>query len=71
MTNTSGTALDITELRRPLIEEEVVEISILLPGWQASFLETLAHQHGLTAGAMVRHLLRDFLAAVPASTARS
>jgi hypothetical protein len=70
MTNGSGTALGVTELRGPLVGEEVVEIPILLPGWQASFLETLAHQRGLTAAAMVRHLLRDFLAEMPASSAR-
>ncbi len=45
----------------PLRGVEVVEIPLLLPGWQASVLETVAHQRGLTAGAMVRHLLHDFL----------
>jgi hypothetical protein len=45
----------------PLLEGDVVEIPLLLPGWQASVLERVAHQRGLTAGAMVRHLLHDFL----------
>jgi hypothetical protein len=47
----------------PLSEEDVVELPLLLPGWQVSKLETVAHQRGLTAAEMVRHLLRDFLRA--------
>lgn len=50
----------------PSIEGDVVELSVLLPGWQASKLETVAHQRGLTAAAMVRYLLRDFLNLAPA-----
>jgi hypothetical protein len=50
------------EIGAPLLDGEVVEIPLLLPGWQASALETVAHEHGLTAGAMVRHLVRDFIA---------
>jgi hypothetical protein len=47
------------------VEGEVVEISLLLPGWEVSILEMVAHQRGLTTGAMVRHLVRDFLVDVP------
>lgn len=61
MSDRFGTLLPVEEPSTPLIEEDVVEIPLLLPGWQASVLETVAHQRGLTAGAMVRHLLRDFL----------
>jgi hypothetical protein len=39
---------------------EVVEIPVLLPGWQAMALEDAAHLRGLTAGEMLRHLLSDF-----------
>ncbi len=46
-------------------ETEVVELPILLPGWQATKLETVAHQRGLTAAAMVRNVLRDFLTVTP------
>ena len=70
MTTYSGRALCVEEPAKPLMEEEVVEIPILLPGWQASFLETLAHQRGLTAGAMVRHLLHDFLTTMPVASGR-
>jgi hypothetical protein len=43
-------------------EGEVVEVSLLLPGWQVSALEKAAHQRGLTAAAMVRNLIREFIA---------
>lgn len=49
----------------PSIEGDVVELPLLLPGWQVTRLETVAHQRGMTAAAMVRHLLRDFLALAP------
>jgi hypothetical protein len=41
---------------------DVVEIPVLLPGWQALALEDAAHDRGLTAGEMLRHLLTDFFA---------
>jgi hypothetical protein len=41
--------------------EEVVEVPLLLPGWQISALEKEAHDRGLTAGEMVRVVLRDFI----------
>jgi hypothetical protein len=44
-------------------EAEVIEVPLLLSGWQMSALEWAAHSHGLTTGEMVRQLLRDFLAA--------
>jgi hypothetical protein len=48
-----------TEFDMP--EADVVEIPLLLAGWQVSALETAAHDRGLTAAEMVRHVLRDFL----------
>jgi len=50
-----------------LQESEVIEVPLLLPGWQMSALERVAHKHGLTAGEMVRHLLRDFFAGTQAA----
>jgi len=41
---------------------EVIEVPLLLPGWQVSALASAAHDRGLTAGEMVRHLLSDFIA---------
>jgi hypothetical protein len=61
MSEQASAALAVEEPRAGLMEEEVVEIPLLLPGWQASVLETVAHQRGLTAAAMVRHLLGDYL----------
>jgi hypothetical protein len=43
-------------------ENEVVEVSLLLPGWQVTALESAAHDRGVTVAEMVRALLRDFLA---------
>ena len=51
----------VEEPSTPPLEGEVVELPLLLPGWQMSKLEKVAHQHGMTTAAMVRHLLRDFL----------
>jgi hypothetical protein len=44
-----------------LQNSEIVEVPILLHGWQFSALEKEAHVRGLTAAEMVRHLLDDFL----------
>lgn len=47
---------------RPDLEAgDVVEVPLLLPGWQVSALEEAAHDRGLTAGEMVRQLVRQFL----------
>jgi hypothetical protein len=61
MSDSACTPLGEELMRTPSLGEDVVEISLLLPGWQASVLETVAHQRGVTAAAMVRHLLHDFL----------
>jgi hypothetical protein len=50
-----------TETEFDMPEADVVEIPLLLAGWQVSALETAAHDRGLTAAEMVRHVLRDFL----------
>jgi hypothetical protein len=58
-----SSVLDDPESRPALTEGDVVEVPLLLPGWQMSALEREAHQRGLTAAAMVRNLIRDFIAA--------
>jgi hypothetical protein len=45
----------------PPLDGDVVEISLFLPGWQASCLERKASSLGLTAGQMMRRLLGRFL----------
>ncbi len=42
--------------------DEVLEIPLLMTGWQVTALATAAHRRGQTAGEMVRDLLREFLA---------
>jgi hypothetical protein len=53
--------LEMAETCQSHLEEDVVEVPFLLPGWQVSALETAAHQRGQTAAQMVRNLVRDFL----------
>jgi hypothetical protein len=45
---------------------DVVEVPLLLEGWQMSALERAAYLRGLTAAEMVRQLLREFIAEQPA-----
>lgn len=42
-----------------LSEDEVVELAFLLPDWQVSALEAMAHGRGLTTGQMLRHILGE------------
>lgn len=44
---------------------EIVEVPLLLPGWQMSALERAAYLRGITAAEMVRQLLREFIADQP------
>jgi hypothetical protein len=57
-------AVGLKESRGP--EEAVVEVGLLLSGQQLAALEAAAHQRGLTAGGLVRHLIREFLGAASA-----
>jgi hypothetical protein len=41
-------------------DSEMVELSVLLPSWQADALESAAENQGLTTAQMVRVLIRDF-----------
>jgi hypothetical protein len=40
---------------------DVMEISVLLPGWQMAALEAAARDRGLTAGQIVRRIIRDYV----------
>lgn len=44
-----------------LADRDVVEVPLLLPTWQVAALATAAQDRGLTAGEMLRNLLRDFI----------
>jgi hypothetical protein len=52
-----------------MLESDVVEIPLLLTDREVTALETAAHDRGLTAAEMVRHVLRDFLSATRRSSA--
>jgi len=46
-------------------DEEVVELSLLLPRWQILALEETAHRWGMTTGQMIRKLLAEALPTLP------
>jgi hypothetical protein len=39
------------------IDDEIVELALLLPRWQAEALEEAAHSRGITTGQMLRKLI--------------
>jgi hypothetical protein len=47
-----------SEFRR--VDEEMVELSLLIPSSQAKSLEQEARRRGISAGELIRHLIRDF-----------
>jgi hypothetical protein len=49
---------DSREIAR--FDNEMVELSVLLPSWQADALESAAQDQGLTTAQMVRVLIRNF-----------
>ena len=51
-------------------DQEVVELHLLLPRYQADELEAVAHRRGMTTGQMLRRVIGEMLAAQPV-TARS
>jgi hypothetical protein len=42
------------------LDEQMVELSMLLPSSQAAPLEREAHRRGVTPGQLVRSIIRDF-----------
>jgi hypothetical protein len=47
-------------------DQEVVELPLLLPRWQAVELEAAARRRGMTTGQMIRRVIGDMLASQPA-----
>lgn len=47
-------------------DQEVVELPLLLPRWQAVELEAAARRRGMTTGQMIRRVIGDMLATQPA-----
>ncbi|MCI0702601.1 MAG: hypothetical protein L0241_16075 [Planctomycetia bacterium] len=48
-------------------DQEVVELALLLPLWQAVELEATARRRGMTTGQMLRRVIGELLASQPAS----
>jgi hypothetical protein len=48
------------------LDSEMVELSLLMPQWQVEALEAAARGRGLTAGQLLRRLIRNYCAALPA-----
>lgn len=51
----------------PRLDQEVVELPLLLPRWQAMELEAAASRRGMTTGQMLRRVIGEMLAAQPAT----
>jgi len=47
-------------------DQEVVELALLLPLWQAMELEATARRRGMTTGQMLRRVIGELLASQPA-----
>jgi hypothetical protein len=54
----AGPTTIVPESEPAYFSTEMVEVQLLLPGWEAAALEAAAHQHGLTVGQMLRRLIR-------------
>lgn len=52
-------------------DQEVVELALLLPLWQAMQLEAAASRRGMTTGQMLRRVIGEMLATQPAAHAVS
>ena len=48
-------------------DQEVVEVALLLPLWQAMELEAAACRRGMTTGQMLRRVIGELLASQPAN----
>jgi hypothetical protein len=49
------------------LDPEMVELSLLVPQWQVEALELAARGRGLTAGQMLRRLIGNYCATLPAA----
>jgi hypothetical protein len=52
-------------LRKELlhVDEEMTEVSLLLPGWQAQSLEAVARCEGVSTGQILRRLIQEYCGA--------
>jgi hypothetical protein len=54
------------QVDRAIADGDVVELDLLLPGWQVAALEGVAHRQGVTTGQLARQVLVDFLRRITA-----
>jgi hypothetical protein len=47
------------------LDQEVVELPLLLPRWQALALEAAAKKRGMTTGQMLRRVIGDAVGSAP------
>lgn len=45
----------------PRAEPDVIELALLLPRWQVEALETVARDHGVSVGTLIRRCLGELL----------
>jgi hypothetical protein len=50
------------------LDQEVIELPLLLPRWQAMELEAVASRRGMTTGQLLRRVLGEMLASQPKTT---
>jgi hypothetical protein len=48
------------------LDQDMVELSLLVPQWQVEALEVAARGRGFTAAQMLRRLIRNYCATLPA-----
>jgi len=53
------------------LDQEVIELPLLLPRWQAMELEAAASRRGMTTGQMIRRVIGEMLDAQTTSAAGS
>lgn len=46
----------------PHAEDQVIELNLFLPAWQAGRLEQMAREHNVTVGQLLRRLIRAAIA---------
>jgi hypothetical protein len=54
--DTAAPLLDLTRLN-----DDVIELPLLLPGWQVSALAKVARSEGQSTGQLLRRLVREFV----------
>jgi hypothetical protein len=58
----AGAGVEVSRL-----DHGLVELSLLVPQWQVEALEVAARGRGLTAGQMLRRLIGNYCATLPAA----